>query len=281
MSEQQIEQNEAEQEQQQPDPVEEQAKAIGWRPPEEMETDPDKPAPLTAQEFIDRNERLKKRGDDILKAENSKLSRRLGEMQSTLDSLVAFTKKADSRAYKKALADIRSEQRAAVEEGDVQRFDAASAAADELAKEMETETREPGKKPEASGDSPVFQAWHADNAWYGPGGNARATLTANQAAEKLAGMGYTEEQLYAAVTDIVKEEHPELFKSSENTNRKRPAAVEGAQNSGGGNNQSTGLWNKVPKDDQQTFKAFVEQGLFKDTKEDREAYAATYFENDQ
>ncbi len=253
-----------------PEPTEAEVKAReqGWRPVEEWSGDTSKHQ--SAEEFLERNQRSKERGDSLLKAENARQASQIDGMQKTLDDLVKFTKKADSRARQKALDEIRAEQRAAVEEGDTAAFDAAADKMTALEKDV---AEEPAAKTEQNpDDDPAFIEWAKDNDWYGADGDPELTLFAEESATVIA-RKYKGAELYKRVEDRVRAKFPDHFKAAGNPNRGKASAVEGTANT---KPAGKTLWSEVPKDAHSVFKSFVEQGLYEDTKEGREQYADVY-----
>jgi hypothetical protein len=245
------------------------ARTMGWKPAEEW--DGDKTKHLSAEQFLDRNERLAARADKIAKAEISRLEREVRELTGTISDLGIHMKKADKRAYERARKDLEQRMEAAVEAGDTAAFKEVKAEADALEEEVKESAKPAAKeadKPNPDED-PNFIAWHKENSWYGKGGHLKATIYANQQAKDVGTM-YQGREFYEAITEMVKDEFPDLF---ENANRKKAAAVEGTN---GGGKPARTKWEQVPKEDQAVFRRFVKQGVFEDTKEDREKYADDY-----
>lgn len=261
---------EAEAEEQQESPAEAKARAMGWKPVDDW--DGDKAKHLTAEQFLDRNERLTQRADKIAKAEISRLEREVRELTGTISDLGLHMKKAEKRAYERARADLETRMEAAVEAGDTQAFKQVKKEADALEEEVKEAGKAPASTKSDPDSDPNFIAWHKDNAWYGKGGNLKATIYANEKAKEVGAM-YQGREFYDAISELVRDEFPDLFEPAENANRRKPAAVEGAN---GGGKPSKSLWDEVPADAKAQFKRFVKQDLFKDTKEDREKYADDY-----
>lgn len=248
-----------------PDPdVEAKAREMGWKPKEEWDGDSERWMP--AEEFVERNERLQKRADSIAQAEIKRLEGRISELQATINDLGQHMKKADQRAYQKALDDLKAQQREAVEQGDTKAYEQAERQMENLKKDVEAADEAGGQQARPDAD---FRAWHAENAWYDD--DVEATVYADQIAPVVARKtGYKGRALYDAVAQEVKKKFPDKFG---NPRRSRPQAVENAGTSSG---QAKTLWDQVPREDRAAFKRFVEQGLYKDTKEDREKFADIY-----
>lgn len=238
------------------------AREMGWKPKEEWEGDTSNWMP--AEDFIERNERLKNRGDEILKADNAKLTAELQELKRTVGDLKDHLTKADKRAYDRAIKDLKSRQRQAVEDGDTQAFEQVEREMQDLTKQAEEAT------PQQQQDQPHpdFPAWHAENPWYGT--DPLMSARAEEIAERLSKRGDLQgREFFDAVTEQIKREYPDKFET-----KRKASSVEGASGTNGGGDGSK--WSKVDKEGREAFKRFVKQGVFEDTKADREQYAADY-----
>jgi len=270
---------EQEQEQQaEPTPAEVKASKTGWRPKDEWD-DSGSGTWMDAEQFNERNERLADRGDKILKAEISSLKRTNTSLERTLGDLKDYLTKADSRAYKRAQKDLEAKADKAVEEGDTDAYRAAKGEMKELEQEVKAEvTQETTKGTASRDDDPVYLEWVADNPWYDPKSDNMdpemrnfANVVSGPLADKAYAQGWSSQRYHESITAEVKKKFPEHFG---NQRRKQVQAVEGGGTPSGGNGKT--LWSQVPKADQATFKRFVSEGVFKDTKEDREKYADDY-----
>lgn len=136
--------------------IEDKAKAQGWTPKENFKGDPDKWR--TAEEFIKVGEGIQavqsERNEKLL-ADIEDLRTDMKELTSQQFKVIAEAKK---KGYDDAVADLEKKQRAAAEEGDVDRYD-------KLAKEKQNL-----KKPEQPPPKidPEFTQWHKENQWYKP-----------------------------------------------------------------------------------------------------------------
>jgi hypothetical protein len=264
---------ETEQEQQaEPTPQEVEARKMGWKSEEDWDEDgSDRAKWIPAEEFNERNKRLKDRGDKILKAEISSLTRKVSSMERTLGDAAEHLKKADARAYQKALKEIEVKADKAVEDGDTDAYRRAKGEMKELEQEVKAETKTtPAPVPK---DDPVFDSWLADNAWYDPkddGFDAEIAAFADFIAKQIGRTSLTGTAFYNRMTAEVKKKFPDHFG---NQRRRQAPAVEGA--GGGGGNGKT-LWSQVPKDARTEFKRFVGEGFYKDDNEGREKYADIY-----
>lgn len=270
----QEQEQEQEQEQQaDPTPAEVKASKAGWRPKDEWD-DSGSGIWMDAEQFNERNERLANRGDKILKAEISSLTRTNASLERLLGEVKNHLTKADSRAYKRALKDLEAKADKAVDEGDPDAYRSAKGEMKELEQEVKAETKPEKKSVSSPDDDPAFQGWLPDNSWYDPrdeGFDAELASFADSIAPQIARTGLVGTPFYDRIAKEVKRKFPEHFG---NQRRKQAQAVESGGSGGGGNGKT--LWSQVPKTDQAVFKRFVSEGLYKDTKEDREKYADVY-----
>lgn len=251
-----------------PNEAETLARERGWVPEDEWEGPEGKWMP--AEDFNEMNSRRLQQADGIAKAEISRLNGELSELKTTINDLGAYMKKADNRAMQKARAALEAEMREAVADGDVEEFDRISSDIKELADDAEEKTEgKPDGDPE--GD-PAFKAWHENNDWYNE--DVDMTVFTDNAAGIVArkNPGMTGEAFYAEVDKLVRAKFPDKF---ENTRRKKAPNLEGARN-GTGRGGDGSLWSKVDKEGREAFARFVDQGVFEDTKEDRNQYADDY-----
>lgn len=242
------------------------ARERGWVPEDEWEGPDGKWMP--AEDFNEMNSRRLQQADGIAKAEISRLNGELSELKTTINDLGAYMKKADSRAMEKARAALETEMREAVADGDVEAYDRISDDIKDLADDAEEKVEE--AKPDPEGD-PAFKEWHGSNDWYNE--DVDMTVFADNAASIVArnNPGVTGAPFYEKVDKLVKAKFPDKF---ENTRRNKAPKLEGANN-GTGKGQG-GLWAQVDKEGRDAFSRFVTQGVFDDTKEDRNQYADDY-----
>ena len=252
---------------------ESEARKLGWRPEEDWD-ESGTGTWLDAGQFVERNTRLAHRGDKILKAEISSLNRKVSSMERTIGDAAAYIKKADVRAYKKAVRDLEAKADKAVEEGDTDAYRAARGEMKELEQEVKEEAKEVKKTAPSPDDDPAFQGWLPDNAWYDPkddGFDAELASFADSIAQQIGRTGLAGKEFYERIGKEVKKKFPDRF-----GNQRRKKAQEVETGSGGGSGNGKTLWSQVPKEAQVQFKRNVADGLFKDDKAGREEYADTY-----
>lgn len=259
-----------------PTPQEADARKMGWRPEEEWD-DSGTANWLPAAKYLERNERLAKRGDRILQADVARLTRQNTSLENTLGELKEYLTKADNRALQKARKELEAKADKAVEEGDTDAYRHAKVEMKDLEQEAKAEAKaQPAKKPAAANpdDDPEFQGWLPDNTWYDPkddGFDAELAAFADSVAPQIGRTGLVGKPFYERIATEVKKKFPDRFG---NQRRKQAQAVEGGGRGGGGNGKT--LWAEVGKDGHEAFKNFVGQGIYKDTREDREKYADVY-----
>lgn len=245
----------------------EKASKLGWKPKEEWhgsETEW-----RSASEFLRRGEEIgafMKRDLQALRSQNMTLQGQLQEMRQTMEEFREFSAKAESRAYEKALKDLKAERRSALREGDHERV----AELEEQLEELQPPTKQAVRPPAPKVD-PDFLQWRAENSWFGDGPGS--DLVATSLAEALASVvarenpGLVGRAFYDRVKERVMQEVPERF------GVRQPGVTGG--NRGGtsapkrGNGRS---FNDLPADAQTQCDKFVKQGFVKS----REEYCAAY-----
>ena len=207
-----------------------------------------------------------------MQAEISILRRQNTSLENTLGELKEYLTKADNRALQKAHKELETRADKAVEEGDTDAYHRAKGEMKDL--EQEAKKAAPAAKPApAPDDDPAFQGWLPENAWYDPrdeGFDAEQASFADSIAPQIGRTGLVGKSFYDRIAKEVKKKFPERYG---NPRRKQAQAVEAGGRSGGNGKTQ---WSEVGKDGQEAFKKFVSQGVFKDTKEDREKYADDY-----
>lgn len=141
------------------------ASRMGWKPLDDFKGDPDKH--VDAETFYKRGQEMM----PILQAQNKALLKRLDAAEKAAKQATEYFSKSEERAYNRALADIRAEQEAAVESGDVVAHRAASKKLEELEKPAAltpTDETTPAQRAE------IFADWSKENSWYGSNAAMRA-----------------------------------------------------------------------------------------------------------
>lgn len=136
---------------------EKEALEMGWTPEEEWKGDPDKWRP--AQEFVERGETI----IPILRNENKKLRADMAAMEMGLKAQIERIRQeaqdGAKRDYEQKVAALKQQQRQAVEEGDIEKFDQVDKQIGNLKEPQQT------AQPQSN---PVFEEWNKKNPWYAP-----------------------------------------------------------------------------------------------------------------
>lgn len=243
----------AEEEEQTPDAVEDLAREMGWAPEDEWRGDPAKH--VDAREFI-------KNGPEILRATLRRQDQKLDEVADTMKGMARAAKGAESRAYDKAVADLKSRQEEAVVDGDVEEFRRIDTELEGLDKP------EDAARPAEGGSDPLFDSFQKDNEWYG--NDYEKSEFADRIASHV-GQKFQGEAFYAELTRAVNEKFP----AAGNPKRRRPSSVEG-----GGETRvvkpKTKTYNDLPTEARAACDEFVDDGIM--TKED---YVKDFFADEE
>lgn len=199
--------------------VEIEARESGWVP--ESEYTGDKNKWVDAAEFVRRGPLFKKIDSQ---------SREIKAMRQAIADIQALHEKSREAEYKKALAEVRAEKKAALLDGDAD----AVIEADEKLDMLREAQRETPRPTEAAGEAhPEFVAWVSKNTWYESHKGMKAFADTVGAEYRAQGMSPSE--VLKAVERDVRKEFPNRFV---NPNQSKPGAVEGSSNapanSGGG-----------------------------------------------
>lgn len=254
-----------------PRDYEAEARAAGWTSKEEFKGD--------LARWVDA-ETFAKKADEImplLKAANKRLERELAQVKKDVAKASEFFSKAEERAYQRALSEIRAEQEAAVEAGDVTAHRKASDKLDKLREEIGSDIG-PTAKGETVDQEMIdgFIEWRADNDWYDS--NKAMTEYADMVARKLGPRQESKmsaEEYLAAVREKVEdrfgEKHPEMFGKKAKEPRVPPKnPVEGVSNARPRAGQKS--FSDLPPEAQRMCDRFVKSGIVKD----RAAYLSSY-----
>ena len=162
------------------------------------------------------------------------------------------------------MAELKTEQRAAVEEGDTAAYDAAGKKIDELGKDVPEETTKAADR--TADDDPGFKPFSAANPWYGD--NIEMTAYA-ESISAVVGRNHQGSAFYDKIAEEVRAKFPDNFR---NAARKSPSRVEGSGASttrrGSGNGKT---YADLPPEAKAACDRFVKQDLMK-----REQYVDDY-----
>lgn len=244
------------------DDDEAEARLFGWKSPKEWQGDKPEGYIDNPEEFLGRVQRSR-----IFQAMNGKLEKATSSYEEHARKLEAMSAKAleiQKSQYEARMADVVSRQRAAFANGDEKAYDAAEAERAELLKKAPQEEQ---PKKEAPRENPDVAAYRANNKWTQNPILWREAVEAVNYMPNLATATVTEQLQYAE--KMIREARPELFKKPEPPRQK----VEGG---GLAPSAKKSAFDGLPSEARDQFRKFVEQKIYKDTKEDREEYANEY-----
>lgn len=237
------------------------AQKMGWTPLEEFKGDPSRH--VDAETFYKRGQEMM----PILRAQNKTLLRRIEAMEKASKQSAEFFSKAEQRAYDRALADIRSEQEAAVEAGDVDAHRAASKKLDQLEKPNAAAA---GAEVDEAQRAEDFADWSIANKWYRT--NSDMAAYADVQAQRIAKDkgGFLDRADLDAVTEKVRLKFADDFAEE----APKPAARNRVE--GGGTRRAPGggkTYNDLPPEARAACDKWVKQGLIKSKEDYVKSYA--------
>lgn len=244
-----------------PEPSEDRARALGWKPKDEYKGD----RPWRDwQDFL--NEDLSnapqlKATVKLLKRRLDQADKRQKRLESTIKEATEYFSKAEQRAYDRAVSDLRAKQRAAVAVADEDAFDAAEEELKALNKDMKP------KAPQIDpGVQKVFRKWERDNDWYG--NDEAMTAYADRMANKMGSYADNDmdpEEYLEELSARVKKEFAHKFELP-----KKRSAVEGVAETRPTKGQKT--YDNLPPEAKAQCDRFIAQGILKD----KAAYLKSY-----
>ena len=246
--------------------VESQAKILGWKPKDEFNGPDEKWR--DAAEYI-------QHGKDtlpILRENNKRLISEIQELKQTFKEFSDYHRssieKTKRQSYEKAIKDIAKEQRKAVEDGDVEKFDMLE---QEKAKIAEPEP-EPEPGHQAPEKSPELIKWEQANPWYEGDtiDEIMMTARANEIAAVMQAKKMPFEKILETVSEAMKREYPDHFT---NKRASSTASVNSPTRSAGAVSGKKGkTFDDLDAEAKATCNRFVKEGLM--TKEE---YIKEYF----
>lgn len=294
-----------------PDPeVEQEARKLGWKPPEEWRGEPPKNGFESAAEYLERANRqvplLRKQLDTERQARidlERRLDRQSKEHAATVRDIQRMSKVALDTQREQIEARYDGMMERAVESGDTEAFrqarrekTEAMAKIDERLRPDDIEADKTTKTADAELPPAVkatVDGWITENSWFVSDAEMSALANAYHARLLREKPGLTLVQNLEAVRKYVAKRFPERFDEAEGedveSGEERPvrrSPVEGGSRmAGAGGGRS--LYSKLPADAKAQADAFIKQdGLFlergetpeKDLAKARERYAQKYFE---
>ena len=168
-------------------PVEKEAREMGWVPKEMFDEDVSDKAFVSAAEFVDRAKLYKK---------ISNLSRKNREIEAVVATFSDHVKRQEEVGYKKALAEVESAKRLAVEAGDIPEYDRLNEVSVETAKQAEDAARQHDDKIKNVAQEAAVADFTARNKWFNPKSEDTSDLAMTAFAQ--------------AISNKVAKQHPEL-----------------------------------------------------------------------
>jgi hypothetical protein len=188
--------------------TEQRALEMGWKPKDQFSGDED--------DFIDAKEFVRRQPlFDKIEAQN----RQVKLLNKSMLQLKEHYTKVNAASYERALADLKSQRKDAIVNGDGEAF----SQIDDKIKEAEAQKAELDaiSTPQEQVEAPEFQSWKARNQWYGSVKYMRAF--ADDVGLNLHSRGLSPEQVLLEVEKAVRKEFPEKFR---NPNREAAISVE-------------------------------------------------------
>lgn len=237
-----------------PEPSEEQARRLGWKPKDEFKGDESQWRDW--QDFL--NEDLSnapqlKATVKLLKRRLDQADRRARKIEQTLEESKGYWSRTEERAYNKAVADIRKTMRQAAAIGDTETYNEAEAELDEITEEK---TKAPAQTAKMAEDDRTFRKWKRENDWYET--DDAMTGAADRIAQKMgpyAETGMEWDEYLEELTARVKKEFPHKFAAPV----KKRSAVEGVAETRSTKGQET--FDNLPSEWKQQFKRFEDMGI--------------------
>lgn len=245
---------------------EEEARLFGWKAPDEWQGD--KPAGYISKpdEFLDRVQRSR-----IFRAMQDKLQTTEQQAAEVARKQEAMNQRAIERQreqYESELQRISAAQRRAVDEADTETYD-------HLEQQRQNLHKMAQPQPTAPAHDPIVQEYRnsEQGAWLS---NPILARTASELIDKNPAIlnSPAKDQIAYAEAEVRKL-YPAYFPQPE----ARPAprsAVDGGGLASGGGPKPTSAFGKLPSEAKANFARFVKEGLYKDSKEDREEFANDY-----
>lgn len=200
------------------DPIETQAREMGWVPEEEWDGDPDKWVP--PKEFIFRGElfdRIKKQSRDL-----KQYSQEIQELKDAIRVQGEMQKKIADKEYKRIMDTLKQRKAEALEEGDhrtVIEIDDEIREAEKLKEENDSVSEEETSKKQ-NATPPEIVEWIEENPWY------QDNVVMRGAADAI-GEDYMNRYPNASASDLIKHVDKEIRKEfPEKFGKRRKAAKE-------------------------------------------------------
>ncbi|WP_323992720.1 hypothetical protein [Nguyenibacter sp. L1] len=264
------------------DEIEAQARRMGWLPRGEFRGDVEKWRP--AQDFLDRGMNLLpvlQQQYRALDGRYASMQAQLRDSQKALADLTERTRRADERAYQRAVRDIEARRQAAVASGDTGAFAAADRELQDLRESAPPRAApvpaEGGAAPQAqAAPAPEILAFLQANPWFGTHDEARQDAIAIQSAVDRQHAGLSLAERLEITRRKIRQLHPALF---ENRRRETPAAVSPSRGEAGRGANPRGF-EALPPEVKREYDRYARALSGKGKPLTKEEWAGYYWENE-
>lgn len=227
----------------QPSEIELQAREHGWKPEEEFKADPTNAGKKwrTAEDFMDRKSLF-----DRIEGSN----RHIRELKRGLEALTEHNRKIEKSAYERALAELRRERDAALENDDHVTAEKIRDRIDDVKEQQRAAALQP--QPQPAQVNPEFVQWAERNKWYSTDVDMRAFAEGYASQLWNSGIRDSAEAL-AQIERKVREVFPTKFR---NPNKDRSPSLEGGQRKVSGKSDDF----KLTEDEERIIKTMIRAG---------------------
>lgn len=192
--------------------IEDKAREQGWRPKEEFDGDPSKW--VSAETFVAKGELI-----DRIEA----LGKKLKDSEKTIGMLKEHHTKVKETEFKRAVDFLKSQKKAAYENGDVDKIIEIDEKIAEV-RETQKAQKEQEQVNEQPDTHPDFISWVSENKWYEKNSEMRADADSLGEAFARNNPNKTPQEVLEYVTKKIKKLYSDEF---QNPNRNRATGVEG------------------------------------------------------
>lgn len=234
------------------------AREWGWKSPEEWKGEPSPGYIDNPERYVEKYERL-----PVVQ----KLKKEIQETRRLSEKTQEALSRTFERELQTRMAELQAQKVQAVEVGDVDKFKAIERQQAELSKQAAEIPQAPKQEAVPPDHRAAIDQWSVGKDWFktDPIKTQAAVVLYGQAQQQ----GLSDPK---AILAFVDQEMSKRF--ADMAPKQAVTPVEAGLTFGGGSQASS--FDKLPKDAKDAFQRFVKQGLFKDTKEGRAAYAEDY-----
>lgn len=249
---------------------ESEARTSGWVPKERFRGDPDDW--VDAKTFVKRGREINpilRKNNERLQAELKKSNDKLQELDLTVREFRDEFSKMKENAYKRAIADLKTQRREAMKDGDFDTVDSIEEQIDEF-KSKAVEPVKTAPTPPPAPNLAAYNEWLSDNSWYNEKENPELFDQAEVIGFRVRREhpDLTDRDFLDEVASRVKKKFPDHFS---NKRREKGSAVA----SGSRRGETTGnskTYSAMPADAREACDRYVKEGLMT-----REQYTNEFF----